>query len=548
MRLSKLQVLHFRLASVGVGLMGCAGVDGGDARAFGGLSGTEDATAERAPTSLGQASQALSFDTRLANCAEDPRVVTGLVSQTVCAGAGVFFEETFDGNGRTCGSCHPVANNTTIDLPFITALHDSRPDDPLFVFENNPDLAELETTDLLRSAAVLENVDGFGDPTHRFVSRGVSHVLSTKTSINADTGDGTTNPPSQRAGWGGDGSLDGTLRGFLEDAIKQHLTKTLDREPGVDFRLPTAAEANATEQFQLNLGRQNELDLERVTLFDPGAEEGRRAFLDPNRGRCNFCHSNAGANSQQTGNNRNFDTGTRSLSELTLGSFDDRPLRDAGFGGRDLAEPNFSTFGGDTNDAFGNGTFSPPPLIEAADTAPFFHDNLHLIGSSPQDLEDAIVFYSRATFNDSPAALALTEFFGTPLELQSSDLGVIARFLRALNGAFNMDIGRQRLEAALTLVRRFGNTRADVQTTLMELARVEIDDAIEVLSSPADVIYPVALDGLALARDDIHQGLGAPTSVERENGISNALARLNDARDQVGANVTFQLGQGNLMY
>jgi hypothetical protein len=487
--------------------------------------------------------QSLDFETRFDACALDPRVTAGLVTQQICAGASVFFEETFNGNGRTCGSCHPVANNTTLDKPFIDALHATNPDDPLFIFENDPALAQLETADLLNHAAVLENVDGFEAPTTKFVSRGVTHVLSMKTSIDADSGDGTTNPPSERAGWGGDGAEDGTLRGFLAEAVKQHFTKSLAREPDVDFRPPTPEEADAVEQFQLSLGRLNELDLARVRLFDVQADEGRQAFLDPERGRCNFCHANAGANSQVTGNNRNFDTGTRSFfSELTLGTFDGEPLRDGGFGGRGVPAPDLE------GNAFGKGTFSPPPLIEAADTPPFFHNNLHIVGSSPRDLQDAITFYGLLAFKTSPGAQASTAFFGTEPDLQAEAAGAITRFLHALNAAFNMDLARQRLEGAKTLVQLFGDTRADVQKRLMELARVEIDDALEVLAPFGDALYPVAVDRLGLARQEIGQGLAAPTPGGRANRLDNAIARVLNARDQVGDNVTFQLGQGNLLF
>src|SRR5690242_3032986 len=36
-------------------------------------------------------------------CNNDPRVWDGLVSLNVCVGARLFFDETFGGNGRTCG-------------------------------------------------------------------------------------------------------------------------------------------------------------------------------------------------------------------------------------------------------------------------------------------------------------------------------------------------------------------------------------------------------------------------------------------------------------
>ncbi|WP_437938960.1 hypothetical protein [Sorangium sp. So ce341] len=513
-------------------------------------AGCSDA-GEGAAADLDAVSQPVTLADRLAQCAQDPRVVAGLVSRDVCAGAGVFFEETFDGNGRTCGTCHPVANSTTIDVRFVTDLNASNPNDPLFVSLQRPELAELETSDLLEDASILENVDGFIDPAHRFVSRGVNHVLSLSTSIRADAGDGSTNPPAERTGWGGDGSSDGTLRGFLRDAVAQHFTKRLDREPGVDFRLPTPQEEDVALAFQLSLGRQNELDLASVRMFDAEAEDGRQAFMDPHRGRCNVCHHNAGANFQDTGNNRNFDTGTRNLgSPLNSGSFEDRTLADGGFGGRDLPAPNFDSFGSGIPDAFGNGTFNPPPLIEAADTPPFFHNSLQINSRGQRDINDAVNFYASATFKASAAAQELDQRFGAPLDLQPLDAVAIARFLRALNGAFNVDIAKQRLNAARALADRFASTRADVQKKLMELARVEIDDAFEVMGDPSDpsALYPAALNQLDLARAEIAQGLAASSAVERRNRIVNAIARVTTARAEFGQNITFVLGQGNLMY
>ena len=37
-------------------------------------------------------------------------------------GRKLFFEETFEGNGRTCGTCHPANNNFTIDPAFVRTL------------------------------------------------------------------------------------------------------------------------------------------------------------------------------------------------------------------------------------------------------------------------------------------------------------------------------------------------------------------------------------------------------------------------------------------
>jgi hypothetical protein len=487
---------------------------------------------------------ALTAQDRLTACAQDPRVLAKLVSAEICAGADIFFRETFNGNGRNCGTCHPAGHNTTIDVPFITSLHDSTPGDPLFVFERSAALAKLENpADLFNSAGVLENVDGFENPTHKFVARSVPHVLSLSTSIARDSGDGTTNPPVDRTGWGGDGAPgDGSLRAFLTGAVTQHYTKTLARRPGIDFRLPTAQELDLTSAFQLSLGRLNELDLTQVNLFDAQAREGQRAFMDPQRGRCNVCHFNAGANFQDTRKNRNFDTGTRNVVIFSPPDFAGGPLFDGGFGGLHLARPNFDTLNREILDSFGNGTFSTPSLVEAADTGPFFHNN----GFGPE-IESAVSFYI-VLFNQSPAGAELQARFGTPLSLAFEDTFTIGRFLRALNIAFNIDLATQRLSAALTLANRFPNTRVDIQLSLLRLAEGEIDDALAVLTgNTQQPFYPVAVDRLGLAKSEIAAARTASASA-RAGRISNAVSRTQNARDQIGANVTFKLGQGNLMF
>jgi len=485
-------------------------------------------------------SSALTAQERLAACNQDPRVVSGLVTAQICAGADIFFRETFNGNGRTCGTCHAVANNMTIDRNFINDLHQKNPLDPLFVFENNPDLAQLETHQIF-NGGILENVDGFEDPTHKFVHRSVPHVLSMATSIAPDNTDLSTNPPVERTGWGGDGAPGtGSLREFLSGAIKQHYPKTLARTSGVDFREPTSDELDLTLTFQKSLGRLNEIDLTQVRLADSDAESGRQGYLDPARGRCNFCHENGGANSQLTHRNANFDTGTRL-----------RPVfgAEGTFGGQNLSAPNIVTVpltpDNPPNDGLGNNTFNTPPVIEAADTLPGFHNDA---ATTPEAI---VPFYLSQEFRASQASRDLIARFGTQIDFTPDDGDRIARFIRILNAAFNLDIAKQRLDAAQTLVNRFHDTRADIQTKLMQLAEEEINDAALDLNdglNPRQPCYPVAQDRLGLAKAEIDAGINATSWSERQNRISNALSRVQNARDQFGSNMNFQLGKGNLMF
>jgi hypothetical protein len=193
----------------------------------------------------------------------------------VARGERIFFEERFQGNGRTCGTCHRAEENFTLSPALIATLPD---DDPLFVAEFQPDLAEnFEKPELMRRfGLILENLDGFDDLENRFVLRGVPHVLGLRTSVDS--------PGGPRTGWSGDGSPgDGTLRSFAVGAVIQHFTKTTNRVAGVDFRLPTEGELDALLAFQLSLGRQQELELP-LRLRDPGAARGQELFLDPEAG------------------------------------------------------------------------------------------------------------------------------------------------------------------------------------------------------------------------------------------------------------------------
>jgi len=245
----------------------------------------------------------------------------------ILQGADLFFSETFDGNGRTCGTCHPAENNFTIDPEFIATLPDR---DPLFVAEFVGALKEnFEKPELMRQLGlILENTNGFDNLKNNFTMRGVPHTLALGTSLTpAPGGDGTTTPPEERTGWSGDGAPgSGTLREFATGAVTQHFTKSLNRERGVDFRLPTDDELDAMEAFQLFLGRDQELEnITQIRFTSQVVARGRDIFVnddqDPapdetaGKGKCNNCHGNAGANVDfiPGGFNFNFNTVRRQL-------------------------------------------------------------------------------------------------------------------------------------------------------------------------------------------------------------------------------------------
>ena len=519
-RNTRKQRTHTYLAMLGLAA-GCSPIEGGHEQ-------------PASPVEVGLQTAALTLAEIEDQCAEDPRVTNTLIDQDVCVGGELFFRDDFGGNGRTCGSCHPAGNNFTIDPPFIGTLPAS---DPLFVAENIPALAQLEMPTLMRDfGLILENPDDFADPTVKFVMRSVPHCFSLSTSDDPAAGDGTTTPPFDRTGWSGDGAPgDGEFRDFQTGAIIQHYTQSLNRIENSDFVLANDDELDAINAFMTTIGRSNELDLSTIVLSDSAADAGRTTFMS-GAARCNACHNNAGANAGFAGGgNRNFNTGVengRLAAVDAVATFDD-----GGFGGQGLATPNFDTDGDTVNDAFGNGTFNTPPLIEAADTGPFFHTN------AAQTIEDAVAFYNTPEFNNSPA--------GTPnIALSTVETLNIARFLRVLNAEFNIQLAIYRAEGALPIIIADKNASRDLQQGLLGLALAEVDDALEVLAGQSNLNVAAQAD-LADAQGFLQTASTHASHTQRRNAAEDALAALAAARGELSTTpeeLEFVMGQGTLMF
>lgn len=464
-------------------------------------------------------------------CNADPRVTLGLVSLDICVGADLFFREAFAGNGRTCASCHPAGHNFTIDPNFIATLPSN---DPLFVAENNPTLANLERPDLMHSfGLILENVDGTESPTTKFVMRSVPHCFSLSTSVTAQAvpTDGTTRPPNERTGWSGDGAPNaGELRDFQTGAVVQHYTRSLNRTSGTDFVLPTSDELDRIVAFLRTIGRSNELSLAAVSLTDAGADSGRTTFITPAK-RCNGCHNNAGAN-VAAGFNRNFDTGVERLRIATLNN-QGIPF-DGGFGGQGLASFNFDADKDGINDSFGNGTFNTPPLIEAADTGPFFHTNAF------STIEDAIGFYNTSAFTQSPT--------GNPApNLTVTEIANLGRFLRVLNASFNAQLAIARINGLIPIIQSEKNHNRDLQQTLAGLALNEVNDALSDLSAVSG-LNASAQTSLQSAQSALVDAATNASHTHRLSSAQSALTSATSANTSLGTGLTFNMGQGVLMF
>jgi cytochrome c peroxidase len=392
-------------------------------------------------------------------------------------GRRLFMEETFNGNGRTCATCHPPTNNFTIDPAFIAGLPES---DPLFVAEFNPDLAQLEGPELMRRfGLILENLDGFDRPG---VFRGVPHTFGLRLSTRVEAGDANLTRTDgstvvHAIGWSGDGAPgDGSLRSFAIGAVVQHFTKTMERVPGKDFRLPTESELDALEAFQMSLGRQAELDLATMPFADADVQAGKDLFngVGTNRG-CAPCHDNAGANNDD-GFNRNFATNVVNLPDTEARRFDPEIPGEGGFD----REPEYEV-PGIAASFYGNTTINTASLVEAADTGPFFHNN------SARTIEDAVRFYTTPTFSAD-----------NPFQLNGIQINQLAAFLRAVNALENV---RNVSVLAKDAQRQPpGQARQTIQVVI-----ADTEDAIEALTRGPLDLHPEAVglfhEALGLAED-----------------------------------------------
>jgi cytochrome c peroxidase len=338
---------------------------------------------------------------------------------------------------------------------------------------------------------ILVNADGF-NPSRGFVFRGTQNVQALANSMvpqdpalgfDFSTNGRNPNPP-ERLGWGNDGP---PLRDFPLVAIAQHAPATMAREAGADFRVPTDEELDALAAYQLALGRQENFDLRTVELTSALASTGKTLYLDtgrlfePGHKNCNTCHFNGGGtiaasfdptviiDTNPTGFNIASPTNANEIPlALTLGL-----PRDGGFG---QVPTVFGSFGNteDLPPPFGHveiEEFNSPPLVESADTGPFFHNH------AEASLEAAVAFYGSDAFKKSGVPLLI------PIDISADpsdpEVQAIAAFLRVLNALENIRSAIEVAERGRTMTRV-----ADLRD-LAGLSLAETVDGLEVLSQGA---------------------------------------------------------------
>ncbi len=366
----------------------------------------------------------------------------------------LFTQETFNGNGRTCGTCHVPSEGYNI---YPATLKKLTKRERALVFASN--VPGLENVNLIETHALFNisggaaplcpasNPECFDDGGHSgpiFRASMAIQALDLTTHVDEavvadDDFNGTPLLPAEcstgverelpQLGWSGDGSpgtptqqfvdvdgdgvndchthhghldaaADGSFRAFASGAIAQHFPRSLARTPGVDFRRATVAELAALEAFQRWLGRRPLTAEENAAQGTVNATEFsilKLEFKDARvaRGRDHFA-SDDGA----TCNRCHLDGGAlgggangnnNTITSVALAN-DDIGVPVVGVALPDDEGTIATAFaGGDTGTLFG--AFNTQSIIEAATKKAWFH-NHKAVG----DLEQAIAHYGSDDF------------------------------------------------------------------------------------------------------------------------------------------------------
>lgn len=223
----------------------------------------------------------------------------------------------------------------------------------------NGDRFGLESPIHLRGprALIVANVNGFDRPANL---RGVPSLVGSRSGRSTGQS-GTDHGPRL------------SRDEFNTIAVKQHLTRSLTRTEGLDFRLPNQLELNALDSFIEGLLPQvfteppkDVFERDSSVEFFASTQQQIRG-LNLFHSRCDGCHSGiSGAGTSGLFNTR--------VATLEVNSLDNIPAeQDIG------AIPN-------------SRTFRVRNLINLEKSAPYFHDN------SVATLEDAIRFYETENF------------------------------------------------------------------------------------------------------------------------------------------------------
>lgn len=352
----------------------------------------------------------------------------GAPAPAVVQGETLFFRESFLGNGRACVACHNPTAGFGLNPQTVIDLFNQDPNDPLFIAENDPNLADLEDPCLMRQsgrALILENVHGFpANPAFR----ASPHLMNV-----ADTAP---------YGWSPQFGGASNLVDFCQGAVKQHFPKFLPRNFDVNAG-PLSQRTATIEELTMMEAFQNTIRTTGVTPSRPQTVDnlttaaiacgGNAAMINSGRAlfegsaQCITCH------------NGNV---LHAVFDQQTGVVDDPANDDDGCAGGPFdpvqALPSEDTLCANDPNCFPPMAFNVMALVDIARVKErFFH------GNEASDLRDAVDFYNSPAFRCSPAgqALGCANEPGCPdahsgtgclVDMTSQEVDDITAFLEAL--------------------------------------------------------------------------------------------------------------------
>ncbi len=284
-------------------------------------------------------------------------------------GRQLFFNETFGGNGRTCGTCHPAPTLvlTPADIARLS------PDDPFFAGAMDVD-PQMAARGMIRYP--LGGASLFSP--QMTVFRGIPTIRNVR----------------RTAPFTSDGRA-ATLQEQAAEAALLHLLDGAADRPGE--RVPTAEELDAIVAFEEAMSEPATGGV-GLDLLSARAREGRKLFFG--KASCTSCHVPPLLTDNQF-----------------HGIVARRPDEAANDPGRCRIEPSLPDC------AQGGAAFNTPQLRGVAKSPPFFHDN------SLATLRAVVDFYNSQRFSNSPAAQRLGI---APLHLTEAEREALVAFLETL--------------------------------------------------------------------------------------------------------------------
>ena len=131
--------------------------------------------------------------------------------------------------------------------------------------------------------------------------------------------------------------------------------------------------------------------------------------------------------------------------------------------------------------------------------------------------------------------------------MTATEVANIGRFLRVLNAALNAQMAIARIDAALPVIEQDHNQSRAMQQELLELARVEAEDALQVLGE-VSALNRSAQTNLGGALGLLQTASANASHTQRQRAALDARALLVSANDSLGTGVTFVMGGGTFLF